>query len=96
MLKIRNGRRTRKRRSSPEMTWGMVKKPSMLAVISCAMVRVALNKAKEGWTCIVIAHRLPTIQNLNIIAVMSQGIVVGKGTHKELMAQKEAYYRLIP
>ncbi|KAK1341289.1 hypothetical protein QTO34_017693, partial [Cnephaeus nilssonii] len=56
----------------------------MLAVISCASVQVALDKAKEGRTCIVIAHGLSTIQNWNIIAVMSQGTVIEKGTHKKL------------
>ncbi|XP_045431366.1 bile salt export pump isoform X4 [Pipistrellus kuhlii] len=58
-------------------------------------VQVALDKAREGRTCIVIAHRLSTIQNSDIIAVMSQGTVIEKGTHKELMAQKGAYYKLV-
>ncbi|XP_053774731.1 bile salt export pump isoform X3 [Desmodus rotundus] len=58
-------------------------------------VQVALDKAREGRTCIVIAHRLSTIQNSNIIAVVSQGTVIEKGTHKELMAQKGAYYKLV-
>uniref|UniRef100_A0A8C0P5K8 Bile salt export pump n=2 Tax=Canis lupus familiaris TaxID=9615 RepID=A0A8C0P5K8_CANLF len=58
-------------------------------------VQVALDKAREGRTCIVIAHRLSTIQNSDIIAVMSQGIVIEKGTHEELMAQKGAYYKLV-
>ncbi|EPQ11553.1 Bile salt export pump [Myotis brandtii] len=68
----------------------------MLAIISCATVQVALDKAREGWTCIAIAHRLFTIQNSNSIAVMSQGTVIGKGTHKELMGQKGDYYKLVP
>ncbi|KAF4026409.1 hypothetical protein G4228_018624, partial [Cervus hanglu yarkandensis] len=58
-------------------------------------VQVALDKAREGRTCIVIAHRLSTIRNSDIIAVMSQGVVVEKGTHEELMAQKGAYYKLV-
>ncbi|XP_069877571.1 bile salt export pump isoform X2 [Dipodomys merriami] len=58
-------------------------------------VQIALDKAREGRTCIVIAHRLSTIQNSDIIAVMSQGIVIEKGTHEELMAQKGAYYKLV-
>uniref|UniRef100_I3M9U5 Bile salt export pump n=1 Tax=Ictidomys tridecemlineatus TaxID=43179 RepID=I3M9U5_ICTTR len=58
-------------------------------------VQVALDKAREGRTCIVIAHRLSTIQNSDIIAVMSQGVVIEKGTHEELMAQKGAYYKLV-
>nr|XP_034351500.1 bile salt export pump isoform X2 [Arvicanthis niloticus] len=58
-------------------------------------VQIALDKAREGRTCIVIAHRLSTIQNSDIIAVMSQGVVVEKGTHEKLMAQKGAYYKLV-
>uniref|UniRef100_A0A673U4I6 Bile salt export pump n=1 Tax=Suricata suricatta TaxID=37032 RepID=A0A673U4I6_SURSU len=58
-------------------------------------VQVALDRAREGRTCIVIAHRLSTIQNSDIIAVMSQGVVIEKGTHEELMAQKGAYYKLV-
>ncbi|XP_055456156.1 bile salt export pump-like [Psammomys obesus] len=58
-------------------------------------VQIALDKAREGRTCIVIAHRLSTIQNSDIIAVMSQGVVIEKGNHEELMAQKGAYYKLV-
>ncbi|KAM5280513.1 bile salt export pump isoform 2-T2 [Ctenodactylus gundi] len=58
-------------------------------------VQVALDKAREGRTCIVIAHRLSTIQNSDIIAVMSQGVIVEKGNHEDLMAQKGAYYKLV-
>ena len=66
-----------------------------LYIFSLQTVQVALDKAREGRTCIVIAHRLSTIQNSNIIAVVSQGTVIEKGTHKELMAQKGAYYKLV-
>ncbi|XP_077584233.1 bile salt export pump-like isoform X2 [Stigmatopora nigra] len=58
-------------------------------------VQAALDKAREGRTCIVIAHRLSTIQNSNIIAVMSRGYVIEKGTHDHLMALKGAYYKLV-
>ncbi|EPQ15932.1 Bile salt export pump, partial [Myotis brandtii] len=52
-------------------------------------VHVTLDKAK-GRTCITIAHRLPTIQDSNIIGVMSQGTVIEKGTHKG------AFCKLVP
>uniref|UniRef100_A0A7M4FBR5 Bile salt export pump n=1 Tax=Crocodylus porosus TaxID=8502 RepID=A0A7M4FBR5_CROPO len=58
-------------------------------------VQAALDKAREGRTCIVIAHRLSTIQHSDIIAVMSQGVIIEKGTHSELMAVKGAYYKLV-
>ncbi|XP_039997875.1 bile salt export pump-like isoform X2 [Xiphias gladius] len=58
-------------------------------------VQEALDKAREGRTCIVIAHRLSTIQNSDIIAVMSRGFLIEKGTHDQLMALKGAYYKLV-
>uniref|UniRef100_A0A8C3A5P2 Bile salt export pump n=1 Tax=Cyclopterus lumpus TaxID=8103 RepID=A0A8C3A5P2_CYCLU len=58
-------------------------------------VQGALDKAREGRTCIVIAHRLSTIQNSDIIAVMSRGFVIEKGSHDQLMALKGAYYKLV-
>lgn len=59
------------------------------------MVQAALDEARRGRTCIVIAHRLSTIQSADVIAVMSQGVVVEKGTHEELMAQRGAYHKLV-
>uniref|UniRef100_A0A3B4ZEH0 ATP binding cassette subfamily B member 11 n=1 Tax=Stegastes partitus TaxID=144197 RepID=A0A3B4ZEH0_9TELE len=58
-------------------------------------VQSALDEARKGRTCIVIAHRLSTIQTADIIAVMSQGVVIEQGTHDKLMAQKGAYYKLV-
>ncbi|KAJ8003456.1 hypothetical protein DPEC_G00148510 [Dallia pectoralis] len=58
-------------------------------------VQEALDKAREGRTCIVIAHRLSTIQNADIIAVMSRGFVIEQGRHDQLMALKGAYYKLV-
>ncbi|XP_007494388.2 bile salt export pump isoform X1 [Monodelphis domestica] len=58
-------------------------------------VQETLDKAREGRTCIVIAHRLSTIQNADIIAVVSQGVVIEKGTHNELMGQRGVYYKLV-
>lgn len=73
---------------------------SRLCVCACFFpawqtVQEALDKAREGRTCIVIAHRLSTIQNSDIIAVMSRGFVIEKGTHNQLMALKGAYYKLV-
>ncbi|KAI7808305.1 putative bile salt export pump [Triplophysa rosa] len=58
-------------------------------------VQAALDEARQGRTCIVIAHRLSTIQTADIIAVMSQGLVIEQGSHEELMAKKGAYYKLV-
>nr|XP_057907080.1 bile salt export pump-like [Doryrhamphus excisus] len=58
-------------------------------------VQAALDRAREGRTCIVIAHRLSTIQNSDIIAVMSRGYVIEKGNHNQLMALNGSYYKLV-
>lgn len=66
-----------------------------LLVLLLQIVQAALDEARQGRTCIVIAHRLSTIQSANIISVMSQGAIIEKGTHEELMAKKAAYYKLV-
>ncbi|XP_075140324.1 bile salt export pump-like [Leptodactylus fuscus] len=58
-------------------------------------VQDALDEARQGRTCIAIAHRLSTIQNCDIIAVMSQGVIIEQGNHDELMFRKGAYYKLV-
>ncbi|XP_032847603.2 ATP-dependent translocase ABCB1-like [Tyto alba] len=58
-------------------------------------VQEALDKAREGRTCIVIAHRLSTIQNADKIAVIQNGKVVEQGTHQQLLAEKGIYYSLV-
>ena len=48
-----------------------------------------------GRTTIIVAHRLSTIQNADLIAVVANGQVVEQGTHTELMALHGAYYALV-
>lgn len=43
------------------------------------IVQEALDKAREGRTCVVIAHRLSTVQNADCICVIKDGKVVEKG-----------------
>eukprot|EP00043_Microstomoeca_roanoka_P013304 m.130297 g.130297 ORF g.130297 m.130297 type:complete len:1336 (+) comp15719_c0_seq1:159-4166(+) len=59
------------------------------------LVHHALDKARQGRTTIIVAHRLSTIQNADEIAVIKDGIVVEQGTHDELMARKQHYYELV-
>ncbi|XP_035706365.1 ATP-dependent translocase ABCB1 isoform X2 [Folsomia candida] len=58
------------------------------------IVQDALDKARAGRTCIIIAHRLSTVQNADCIAVISQGRVVEMGSHDQLKNAKGMYYRL--
>mmetsp|Transcript_6876 Transcript_6876/g.10097 ORF Transcript_6876/g.10097 Transcript_6876/m.10097 type:complete len:186 (-) Transcript_6876:188-745(-) len=56
------------------------------------IVQKALDKAASGRTTIVIAHRLSTIQHADTIAVVSDGKIVEKGTHQELMTSHGGVY----
>lgn len=51
------------------------------------VVQEALERVMVGRTSIVVAHRLSTIQNCDLIAVLEKGVVVEKGTHASLMAK---------
>jgi len=48
-----------------------------------------------GKTVVVIAHRLSTVRNANQIVVLEKGEIAEKGTHKELVKMKGAYYNLV-
>jgi len=54
-----------------------------------------LNVFFKNKTVIIIAHRLSTVKNANIIIVLKQGVIVEQGNHKELIANKGHYFQLI-
>jgi ATP-binding cassette subfamily B multidrug efflux pump len=57
-------------------------------------VREALTRMVEGRTSLIIAHRLSTIQRADRIIVMHKGKVREMGTHQELLANREIYWKL--
>ncbi|KAK7271721.1 hypothetical protein RJT34_27853 [Clitoria ternatea] len=61
------------------------------------LVQDALERVMVGRTSVVVAHRLSTIQNCDLIAVLDKGKVVEKGTHLSLIAMgpSGAYYSLV-
>ncbi len=67
---------------------------SALDMESEKLVQQALDQVMKERTCIVIAHRLSTIKNVDLILVLSNGEIVERGNHNELIAQKGVYKKL--
>ncbi|NXL83875.1 MDR3 protein, partial [Alectura lathami] len=54
-----------------------------------------LPKAREGRTTIVVAHRLSTVRNADLIAVFENGVITEQGNHSKLIETKGIYYKLV-
>ncbi|CAG9761758.1 unnamed protein product [Ceutorhynchus assimilis] len=67
---------------------------SALDAESEKVVQEALDNAKQGRTCLTIAHRLTTIQDADVICVVNDGVIAEQGTHSELIEKRGLYFRL--
>ena len=59
-----------------------------------AIVQKGMDALMKGRTVFVIAHRLSTVQNSDVIMVLEQGRIIERGSHDKLIAEKGKYYQL--
>ena len=59
-----------------------------------AIVSRGMDKLMEGRTVFVIAHRLSTVMNSDVIMVLDHGRIIERGNHDKLIAEKGVYYQL--
>ena len=67
---------------------------SSLDAESEAVVQQAIERLMEGRTVLIAAHRLSTIRNVDFIAVMEDGLITERGTHRQLIDSDGVYRRL--
>ena len=58
------------------------------------IVQQGMDKLMEGRTVFVIAHRLSTVRNSDVIMVLDHGRIIERGSHQKLIEEKGTYYRL--
>ena len=59
-----------------------------------SIVQKGMDKLMEGRTVFVIAHRLSTVMNSDVIMVLDHGRIIERGSHEKLLAEKGTYYKL--
>ncbi|MEP9384775.1 ABC transporter ATP-binding protein [Nocardioides sp. KR10-350] len=68
---------------------------SALDVATDARLRAALRPETAEATVVVVAQRVTTIRDADLIVVLEDGVVVGRGTHEELLAGNETYQEIV-
>ncbi|MGB7415528.1 MAG: ATP-binding cassette domain-containing protein, partial [Thermosynechococcaceae cyanobacterium] len=58
------------------------------------IIQTNLNQIRHNRTIFIIAHRLSTVRDADLILVLDQGMLIEQGTHSELMAKQGQYFYL--
>lgn len=58
------------------------------------IVQKGMDALMKGRTVFVVAHRLSTVKNSNVIIVLDHGRIIERGTHEQLLEQRGQYYQL--
>lgn len=56
-------------------------------------IQKAINEVSKGSTTLMIAHRLSTVRDCDIIIVLKYGVIIEQGSHDELINKDNGYYR---
>lgn len=67
---------------------------SSIDTVTEVRIQKALARLLQGRTCVVIAHRLSTVRNADVVLVMDRGRIIERGRHLELLALRGAYSTL--
>ena len=59
-----------------------------------SIVQSGMDSLMEGRTVFVIAHRLSTVKNSDVIMVLEKGRIIERGSHESLIKEKGKYYQL--
>lgn len=59
-----------------------------------AIVQKGMDALMKDRTVLVIAHRLSTVQNSDVIMVLENGRIIERGSHEQLVEEKGKYYQL--
>ena len=74
--------------------FNLISRTSALDNVTQNELQKSIDRISEDYTLIIVAHRLSTIKNCDKIYVLEKGVIVGEGTHKELLKNNKQYQKL--